>query len=68
MLLRNSDHALAIQRAGEFFIYDEHYDLSPLVVLSFLCNLFEAAKTVENIVEKACLMLILLMFSLAIRS
>ena len=68
MLLRNSDHALAIQSAGKFLIY-EHYDLSPLVVLSFLCKLFEAAlKTVENIVEKACLMLILLMFSLAIRS
>ena len=43
MLLRNSDQALAIQRAGKFFIYDEHYDLSPLVVLSVLCNLFEAA-------------------------
>ena len=43
VLLRNSDHALAIQRAGKFFIYDEHYDLSPLVVLSFLCKLFEAA-------------------------
>ena len=44
MLLRKSDHAaVAIQRAGKFFIYDEHYDLSPLVVLSFLCKLFEAA-------------------------
>ena len=35
VLLRNSDQALAIQSAGKFFIY-EHYDLSPLVVLSFL--------------------------------
>ena len=43
ILLRNSDHALAIQRAGKFFIYDEHYDLSPLAVLCFLCKLFEAA-------------------------
>ena len=43
MLLRKSDHALAIQRAGKFFIYDEHYDLSRLVVVSFLCKLFEAA-------------------------
>ena len=43
VLLRNSDHALAIQRAGKFFIYDEHYDLSPLVGLSVLFNLFEAA-------------------------
>ena len=43
MLLRDSDHALAIPRAGKFLIYDEHYDLSPLVVLSFLCKLFEAA-------------------------
>ena len=42
VLLRNSDHALAIQSAGKFFIY-KHYDLSPLVVLSFLCKLFEAA-------------------------
>ena len=42
-LQRNSDQALAIQRAGKFFIYDEHYDLSPLAVLSFLCKLFEAA-------------------------
>ena len=43
VLQRNSDQALAIQRAGKFFIYDEHYDLSPLAVLSFLCKLFEAA-------------------------
>ena len=44
VLLRKSDHAaVAIQRAGKCFIYDEHYDLSPLVVLSFLCKLFEAA-------------------------
>ena len=42
MLLRNSDHALAIQSAEKFFIY-EHYDLSPHVVLYFLCKLFEAA-------------------------
>ena len=42
VLLRNSDHALAIQSVGKFFIY-EHYDLSPLVVLFFLCKLFEAA-------------------------
>ena len=42
MLLRNSDHALAILSAGKFFIY-EHYDLSALAVLSFLCKLFEAA-------------------------
>ena len=42
VLLRNSGQAFAIQSAGKFFIY-EHYDLSPLVVLSFLCKLFEAA-------------------------
>ena len=59
VLLRNSDQALAIQSAEKFFIY-EHYDLSPHVVPS---------KTVENIVENStCLMLILRMFSLAIRS
>ena len=42
VLLKNSEQDLAIQSAGKFFIY-EHYDLSPLVVLSFLCKLFEAA-------------------------
>ena len=42
VLLRNSDQALAIQSAEKFFIY-EHYDLSPHVVLYFLCKLFEAA-------------------------
>ena len=42
VLLRNSDHALAIQSAEKFFVY-EHYDLSPYVVLYFLCKLFEAA-------------------------
>ena len=48
VLLRNSDHALAIQSAGKFFI-NEHYDLSPLVVQSFLCKLFEAALKVLKI-------------------
>ena len=48
VLLRNSDHALAIQSAGKFFI-NEHYDLSPLVAQSFLCKLFEAALKVLKI-------------------
>ena len=48
VLLRNSDQALAIQSAEKFFI-NEHYDLSPLVVQSFLCKLFEAALKVLKI-------------------
>ena len=36
------------RHAGKFFIY-EHYDLSSLVILSFLCKLFEAALKVLKI-------------------
>ena len=37
VLLKNSEQDLAIQSAGNFFIY-ELYDLSALVVLSFRCR------------------------------